>query len=654
MALAILGVGPWVRVAHAAEAPVITNVWLETASGPVTAVNEAQSFFVKGTFTDGDASDRHSAYIQIGSSFPETFTSLPLGARSFSATRVYPDDAPSGTPQDPFTLTVRIQDSSGLWSNTWTMTVTVRNVAPTVTGLLLQPSSILDHESVQASGSFADPGTKDTFTLNLSWGDGSPAFTKPYLATDPKTFSATHLYTVPGQYNIVATVTDDDTGVGTLSSALTVGSRNTPPSGFVLSGASVVEGDEATFHGQFADPDAADTHSVVIDWGDSSQSSFTLAAGALSFDVKHTFKTYGTYAISATVSDGSVPASASLSFDVIKRNTPPSALSLSAVSVIEGDLATLHGEFADPDTTDAHTVVVQWGDGLQSLLALAAGALSFDATHTYANYGTYPINVSVADGAASTSGSLSYIVFRRNHAPADLVLSTTGAVEGGSGTLALSFTDPDPLDWHRVSVDWGDGSPVTDQILDAGVLSVTASHVYVAAGAYTVSVTVSDTYDASVGGATTLSVRVRTASELVDALASTMYGWSLEEGTENSLMTKVRAAQAEFGWGRGNVCNRLGALANEVSAQTGKSLSLDEAGAFWSLIAELNDRMDCPQLQDAMAKAGIRASGAKGAASAAGTSDADDPKNGKKNAKDKDAKDKAKDEKDKGERSQKP
>jgi hypothetical protein len=636
MALAILGVGPWARVAYAAETPVITSVWLETATGPVTSVDEAQTFFVKGTFTDADSTDRHYALIKIGSAFTETTTLLGTGARSFSIAKLYPDDAPSGTAQDPVTLTVKIQDSTGLVSNIWTMTVPVRNVAPTVTGLLVQPTSILDHESVTASGTFADPGTKDTFTLSLSWGDGSPAFSQSYLSADPKTFSATHLYTVAGTYNIVATVTDDDTGVGSLSSALTVGSRNTPPSGFALSGASVVEGDEATFHGQFSDPDAADTHNVTVQWGDSSQSAFTLAAGALSFDVKHTYQSYGTYAISATVSDGSTPAAASLSYDVIKRNTPPSAFSLSAFGVVEGDTATLHGQFADPDATDAHTVLVQWGDGSQSSLALAAGVLSFDAAHTYASYGAYAINASVADAAASTSASLSYMVFRRNHAPADLVLSTAGAVEGGSGTLDLSFTDADPLDWHRVSVSWGDGSPASDQVLDAGAFSLEAGHAYATPGTYTVSVIVSDTYSASVTGSATLEGRARNESELVDALASTMNAWDLDEGTANSLTTKLQSAQAELAWGRDNACNRLGALAHEVAAQTGKKLSLDDADAFWSLITELNGTMHCSQLDSAMTKATARAAGANGAANATSTNDLADTKADKKNAKDKD------------------
>ncbi|HEV8536906.1 MAG TPA: PKD domain-containing protein [Candidatus Limnocylindria bacterium] len=516
MAIAMLGLGlPWgAHVAYAAGAPVLDSVWLETATGPTTAVDEAQTFQVKGTFTDGDAADRHFVLIKIGSTFVETTTMLPFGARSFSLPKVYPDDTPSGTPQDPFTLTVRVQDNSGLVSDIWTINVTLRNVAPTVTSFVYTPSSILDHQTVQANGAFTDPGTKDTFTLSLDWGDGSAAFTQSYLSTDPKTFAASHEYAVAGSYTVSATVTDDDMGVGRQEGPLAVAARNTAPSALVLSGGGVTEGDPATVHGQFVDPDPADTH----------------------------------------------------------------------------------------------TVNVQWGDGAATDVTLGAGVLTFDVTHTYASYGTYPITATVADQAAtSTQSSMSFTVFRRNHAPADLALSTAGAVAGGSGTLNLTFSDPDPLDWHRVSVTWGDLSvqSASDQLLDAGVFSLETSHVYDAPGTYTVSVVVVDTYGSSVSGTATLEVRARTARELVDDLASLVSSWGLDEGFENSFLTKVRSAQAEFGWGRGNACNRLNALANHVSAQTDKELSLDQADAFWSVLADVNASLGCAQLDRPEVKAKV-------------------------------------------------
>jgi PKD repeat protein len=513
LAVAIVGLGlPWgAHIAFAAEAPVLTSVWLEADGAVTTTLDEAQTFLVRGTFTDGDLDDSHFALIRIGSRLVESTTGIPGGERTFAISKFYPDDSPSGTAQDPFTLTVQVRDGAGLVSNIWTMAVTVRNIAPTVATFGLTPASILEHESVQASGTFADPGTKDTFTLTLDWGDGSSAFTSSYLSTDPKTFSATHAYASRGSYAVTATVTDDDTGRGTAAAALAVGALNTPPTGLVLSAAGVVEGDQAT----------------------------------------------------------------------------------------------LHGDFLDPDPADVHTVLVQWGDGSTGGLDLSAGAVSFAATHAYASSGTYTITATVSDsGSEMAQSSMSLVVSRRNHAPVDLALTTTGAVEGGSGNVQLSFTDPDPLDWHRVLVTWGDASS-TEYRLDAGTFALEVAHVFASAGTYTVTVQVTDAYGAAVSGTASFAVSAQTRAQVVADLGSLISGWDLDAGTQNGLLSKIREEQDELGSGRGNVCNSLGALANHINAQTGKKISPEQAAAFWSALSGATIT-DCGKLQKAQSKTETR------------------------------------------------
>jgi PKD repeat protein len=515
LAVAIVGLGlPWgAHIAFAAEAPVLTSVWLEADGAVTTTLDEAQTFLVRGTFTDGDLGDSHFALIRIGSRLIESTTGIPGGDRTFAISRFYPDDSPSGTAQDPFTVSVQIRDGAGLVSNIWTMAVTVRNIAPAVATFGLTPASVLENEPVQASGTFTDPGTKDTFTLTLDWGDGSSAFTSSYLGTDPKTFSATHTYAIAGSYAVTATVADDDTGRSTAAAALAVGALNTPPTGLVLSGASVVEGDPAT----------------------------------------------------------------------------------------------LHGDFVDPDPADAHAVLVQWGDGSSSGLDLSAGVLSLTATHAYASSGTYTITATVSDsGSATAQSSLPLVVSRRNHAPVDLALATTGAVEGGSGNVQLTFTDPDPLDWHRVLVTWGDASPSSEQRLDAGTFALEVAHVFASPGTYTVTVQVTDASGAAVSGTASFAVSARTRAQVVVELASLVIEWDLDAGVQNGLLSKIREEQDELGSGRGNVCNSLGALANHVNAQTGKKISPEHAAAFWSALAGATVT-DCGNLQKAQGKAERRA-----------------------------------------------
>ncbi|MBW3539574.1 MAG: right-handed parallel beta-helix repeat-containing protein, partial [Planctomycetes bacterium] len=106
--------------------------------------------------------------------------------------------------------------------------VTVENVAPEIVGLALSSTTILENDSVTLTGSFTDPGTADTHTVSINWGDGQttslatsslPAgamLTRD--AIDPALwhFSAPHTYLdddADDQYTISVRVTDDDGGV---------------------------------------------------------------------------------------------------------------------------------------------------------------------------------------------------------------------------------------------------------------------------------------------------------------------------------------------------------------------------------------------------------------------------------------------------------
>ena len=135
-----------------------------------------------------------------------------------------------------------------------------------------------------------------------------------------------------------------------------------------------------------------------------------------------------------------------------------------AVTVIEGDEATLTGSFSDPDMLDTHSVRIEWRDGsTDSTVPLGAGTHTFSAKHVYAAQGSYKPTVTVTDLPAneSVTGSADVTVLVRNTAPADLKLTVAEIDEGGTATLNGSFTDVDADDPHTVVVDWGDGSSKT-------------------------------------------------------------------------------------------------------------------------------------------------------------------------------------------------
>jgi hypothetical protein len=65
---------------------------------------------------------------------------------------------------------------------TATANVIVTNVAPALDPLVLSAPVIQENGSVEVQGSFADPGTLDTHTVTVEWGD-SPRRWPSHLTT---------------------------------------------------------------------------------------------------------------------------------------------------------------------------------------------------------------------------------------------------------------------------------------------------------------------------------------------------------------------------------------------------------------------------------------------------------------------------------------
>jgi large repetitive protein len=175
----------------------------------------------------------------------------------------------------------------------------------------------------------------------------------------------------------------------------------------------VNENDTATLTGTFADPDAADVHTVTVNWGEGQPQVVVRPAGARTFTLTHQYLDDGPapgnatradqYTVTATVADaeGSDVESRTL----VVRNVVPQLADLAVSPNTEGGVATLSGSIIDPGTLDAHTVTVNWGDGSpDETFTLPAGTLSFSRTHSYADddpTGTpqddYPVRVLVVD-----------------------------------------------------------------------------------------------------------------------------------------------------------------------------------------------------------------------------------------------------------------
>lgn len=126
-------------------------------------------------------------------------------------------------------VALEVTDAGGL-KDSDTATVTVTNVAPslTLTSCPTDPTRV--GGDVSFAGTFTDPGVADTHTLTVDWGDGTT--TGPTGTSG--TVGGTHQYATAGIFDIKATVTDDDGGKDTGTCGFVV--VFDPDGGFVTGG----------------------------------------------------------------------------------------------------------------------------------------------------------------------------------------------------------------------------------------------------------------------------------------------------------------------------------------------------------------------------------------------------------------------------------
>lgn len=184
-----------------------------SAVGTSVTVDEGQTATMSGAYSDA-GQDTVSLTASIG-----TITSDGAGGWTWSFGAA--DDAQTQI------VTVTATDADGA-SVSVTFHLTVNNAAPTISSLT---SSNLSGQ-VSIAGAFADPGSLDSHSVLISWGDGSPDEVLVSVSELNDRFSGTHRYLRAGAFTITVTVIDSD-GAAVSRSTTTVVS---------LSGVNLVDG----------------------------------------------------------------------------------------------------------------------------------------------------------------------------------------------------------------------------------------------------------------------------------------------------------------------------------------------------------------------------------------------------------------------------
>ena len=232
--------------------------------------NEGSAISASGTATDPDndpltyswtatpaaSNDPGSTCIVTnGTTLTPSFTCSDDGQYTISLTA-------TGDPQGPVTA-----------SNT----LTVANVAPTVTTDSGLTTTIAEGGTFAMGATFVDPGWNDTYTGTIDFGTGAGASSAAVAVTtqgppnDSGTISGSFQYGDDGSFTVTASVSDDDGGSDSDTAAVTV--TNVDPTATINeSGTTTVNGiatilaragDTVTFSGRSTDPGSDD---LTLSW----------------------------------------------------------------------------------------------------------------------------------------------------------------------------------------------------------------------------------------------------------------------------------------------------------------------------------------------------------------------------------------------------
>jgi Ca2+-binding RTX toxin-like protein len=305
-----------------------------------------------------------------------------------------------------------------------------------------------------------------------------------------------------------------------------------------------LEGKAVHLTGQFADPDAADAHTVSIQWGDGTATTIPNSALVFhadtqlwSFDVPSHMFADNTSGVTATVVDGAGAIGAATTAIHVSNVAPTAAGFGPTGPVFEGTPANVSFTgIADPSPADLSaglTYSVDF-DGDGSFEVSGSSPTAAIPLSLLGQSGTLTVNGRVTDkDGGFTDYSRSVTV---QPVPPTVSLTTDKAAYGENDFVVLSgtVTDPGINNGESVVINWADGSAPTTITLPPGTRTFRAIHQYVnnptapalITDPFRVVVTATNTEGLS--GATALNIRV-------DNLPPTAVIRGLSAGTTNTL-----------------------------------------------------------------------------------------------------------------------
>ncbi|MCO4772437.1 MAG: PKD domain-containing protein [Deltaproteobacteria bacterium] len=332
------------------------------AGGPYTGDEGA------GIAVDGSASTDLGGIVDYAWDC-DTDGVVDVSGASATASCAYPD-------QGTFTVSLVVTDNDGATA-TATGTVTVANVAPAISSVTAPNGD--EGATLSFSASAADVAA-DTVVYGWDFGDGN---------TDVGA-AVTHVYANNGAYTVTVTASDEDGGVSTSSSTVTIGNV-APTFTSVLAPTSLDEGSSGSFSAVVDDVGSADVPSLAVtwSWGDGTADDAGLSA-------THTYDDDGTFTvtISVTDQDGGVTTQTAT---VVVANIAPVITSSAPTSAIQGTVYSYVPTVVDPGA-EVFVWTLSASASSNTAFDTATGEITWTPDAADAAQGTFNLVLDVVDG----------------------------------------------------------------------------------------------------------------------------------------------------------------------------------------------------------------------------------------------------------------
>jgi hypothetical protein len=467
---------------------VVADAPLSATGATAYAGVHSSANLATATFTDADPNAGPSSYaatIACGDGATGAgVIAESSGVFTVTGTHSY---AMTGT----FAPTTTIQDKTSTATATGSVIVSTVTATPQVVNAAKGVSSVLTLATFTDSATGAD-------AARIDWGDGTtPTAGTVGGASGNYSVSGSHSYAAVGSYTAKVTLTTaaGQTSIVAVPVAVTDGPLSAAGTSFsaaqgVDTGSVVV----ATFTA--ADPNAAPSDfAATVDWGDGAgplpPSTITQSGATFSVIGDYTYLNQGTFAVAVTITDGGGATATTTSTAMVGAGPiNPTAVPINTTEGIDPGNITV-ATF----TGDANGATIDWGDGSAATTGTVAnGAVA--GGHTYAEAGTYTVNVTLTDasGYTVTTASTATVADAALTAGA---LSFTSATEGQSfsGTVA-TFSDANPTAAAgdlTATIDWGDGVVLNGAVSASnGTFTVSGNNTYFQTGSFPVRVSVVD------------------------------------------------------------------------------------------------------------------------------------------------------------------